>query len=71
MQNKLFCADINGYFTLVPITSTIIIIIIVIYNITISGFPDVTSNLFKFRLLDDTLGLHISESTVSISYKFC
>jgi hypothetical protein len=32
--------------------------------------PDVDSEQFKFTLLDGSRGLHISESTVSISYTF-
>jgi hypothetical protein len=35
-----------------------------------AGFPDVNSKEFKFSLQDGSRGLHISESTVSITYKF-
>jgi hypothetical protein len=35
-----------------------------------AGSGDVNSKQFKFTLLDSSRGLHISESTVSISYTF-
>jgi hypothetical protein len=33
-------------------------------------FPDVNTKQFKFMLLDDSRGFHISDLTVSISYMF-
>jgi len=41
-----------------------------VYKIYIVWFGDINSKQFKFMLLDGSHGLHISESTVSISYTF-
>jgi hypothetical protein len=40
-------------------------------NIQIDRFPDVSSKQLKFKLLNCSRGLNITELMVSISYMFC
>jgi hypothetical protein len=42
----------------------------VLYTKQTAGYPDVNSKEFKFSLQDGSRGLHISESTVGITYRF-